>query len=400
MSIFTKIGGNFYDDVGFSNFSPLTQLFISDSLEKLEYINDNHAHLCGVGKGDGCFVNPLFHTLTHPKKYAHYKVFESACGVSKYDECVKSKQYIERVKTLIFDIRNINPSKNVVPYQMTLLALDYWYDEDGTKREDKTAISCSNEYVMSTCATNPEYFKPCISIHPYRKDALETLDKYAKIGVKVIKWLPNSMNIDVSSDKLIPFYDAIKNNDMKLLVHVGHEHSVDCGYIENKFGNPLLLRKPLSEGVKIVAAHCASEGTNIDFESEGLKYVDNFDLFMRLANDSKYDGKLFADVSAMIGFKRLGKPVDTILLNNKLQNKLLFGSDYPVPCINMVVNVSMLEKYEYITSEESAILREIYQYNPLLFNLITFRSLKKKDIETGEIKMLSNEIFKRDIHSL
>lgn len=399
MSIFSKLGGNFYNDVGFMYFSPRTQMFILDELEGLTNINDNHAHLCGVGKGDGCFINPMFYMLRHPKKYIHYKVFESACGVGGYTEDAKSKQYIERIKTLIFDIRNMDSAKHTINYRMTLLAMDDWYDIDGTKREDKTAISCSNEYIMSTCASNPEYFKPCVSIHPYRKDALETLDKYAKVGINVVKWLPNSMNIDMSSDKLIPFYDAMRNNNMKLLVHVGHEHSVDCGYINNDFGNPLLLRKPLSAGVKVVAAHCASEGTNFDFETN-KRGVDNFDLFMRLMNEPAYDGKLFADVSAMIGFKRLGKPVDTVLLNDKLHKRLLFGSDYPVPCINMVVNVSMLEKYEYVTSEESSILREIYQYNPLLFNLITFKTLKKRDPDTNEIKKLPNEIFERDIHSL
>lgn len=394
----SKIGGNFYNEIGYENYSSLTQLFIANSLAGLARINDNHAHLCGTGIGDGCFVNPLFHMITHPKKYIHYKVFESACGLSKCEEEKKSEEYIKRLENLIDDVSNI--TKNAIPYKMTLLAMDYWYDEDGLKREDKTAISCPSEYVIDTCNKNPKNFSPCVSVHPYRKDALEVLDKYGRSGISVVKWLPNSMNIDMNSDKLIPYYDVMRNHNMKLLAHVGDEHSVDCGHMNNTFGNPLLLRKPLECGVKIVAAHCASEGKNIDFESDEKCKVDNFDLFMRLMNDSRYDGKLFADVSAMIGFKRLGTPLDTAITDKKLQSRLLFGSDYPVPCLNIVVNLSMLEKYGYINSDEGNTLREIYYYNPLLFNFVTFRTLKKEHPDTKEICKFSNEVFENSIHDL
>jgi hypothetical protein len=38
-----------------------------------------------------------------------------------------------------------------------------------------------------------DMFLPCVSVHPYRKDALEELEKYAAQGVHLVKWLPNSM---------------------------------------------------------------------------------------------------------------------------------------------------------------------------------------------------------------
>lgn len=48
----------------------------------------------------------------------------------------------------------------------------------------------------------------------------------------------------------------------------------------------------------------------------------------------------------------------------------MFGSDYPVPCINMVVQTSALVKWGYITQEERALLNEIYDFNPLLFDFV------------------------------
>jgi len=46
------------------------------------------------------------------------------------------------------------------------------------------------------------------------------------------------------------------------------------------------------------------------------------------------------------------------------------GSDYPLPAINMVVHTKKLVKMGFITSKERKILNEIYDYNPLLFDML------------------------------
>ncbi len=60
----------------------------------------------------------------------------------------------------------------------------------------------------------------------------------------MVKLLPNSMDIDLDlkennslHPKLIKYYEAIIENNMIMLVHVGEEHSVSAGYhtyIKNK----------------------------------------------------------------------------------------------------------------------------------------------------------------------
>jgi len=46
------------------------------------------------------------------------------------------------------------------------------------------------------------------------------------------------------------------------------------------------------------------------------------------------------------------------------------GSDYPLPAINIVVHTKKLVKMGFITSKERKILNEIYDYNPLLFDML------------------------------
>lgn len=70
----------------------------------------------------------------------------------------------------------------------------------------------------------------------------------------------------------------------------------------------------------MIAAHCASEGTDVDDEDGEKK--DSFDLFMRMMDDKNYEGLLFADVSATTAFKRLGKPLTTILNRTDLHPRL------------------------------------------------------------------------------
>jgi hypothetical protein len=52
------------------------------------------------------------------------------------------------------------------------------------------------------------------------------------------------------------------------------------------------------------------------------------------------------------------------------------GSDYPLPAVNLLIRTKTLTKRGYITSEERNSLNEIYDYNPLLFDLVLKRTLK------------------------
>ncbi len=84
-----------------------------------------------------------------------------------------------------------------------------------------------DDWVWRVCEKYPEVFVPSCSVHPYRLDALDALDAAHRRGVKLIKWLPNSMGIDPLSEACDAFYDRVKAYDMTILSHAGEERAVE-----------------------------------------------------------------------------------------------------------------------------------------------------------------------------
>jgi len=237
------------------------------------------------------------------------------------------------------------------------------------------------------------------SIHPYRKDAIKELEYYYSKGVRIIKWLPNSMFIDPSSPKCDLFYDKMRELNMILLSHTGDEHSLDdADYTYNEFGNPLLLKRALDKGVKVIMAHCASEGHNEDLDEThtsnetALPQLSACDLFIRLMKDKKYENLLFGDISAMISFRRVTNLVK-IIKETDIHDRLIYGSDYPVPCLNCVVWFSKLRSNGLINDEHIDLLNEIYQYNPILCDFVIKRIISIT--QNGKKYKFADIIFQR-----
>jgi predicted TIM-barrel fold metal-dependent hydrolase len=256
-----------------------------------------------------------------------------------------------------------------------LLAFDKHYRPDGSVNLEKTEFYTPNEYVFKLAEQRPDKFLANISVNPYRPDALGELEKWAARGARVVKWLPNAMGIDPSDARCDPFYAKMKQLDLILLSHGGEEKAVQAEE-DQKLGNPLLLRRALDHGVKVIVAHCAGLGTNEDLDNRDRPKVHNFDLFMRLMDDKRYEGLVFGEISAMTQFNRLGKPLTTILEREDLHERLLNGSDYPLPAVNVLIRTRPLVKYGYITATEADSLKEIYSYNPLLFDFVLKRAIK------------------------
>jgi mannonate dehydratase len=108
----------------------------------------------------------------------------------------------------------------------------------------------------------------------------------------------------------------------------------------------------------------------------------NFDLLLRLMDDDRYRANLFADISAMTQWNRIGKPLTTVIRRADLHPRLMNGSDYPLPAVNVVISTRALMRAGYITADERAALNEIYHYNPLLFDFVLKRTMRAPG--TGE----------------
>jgi len=327
---------------------------------------DHHVHLAGIGVGgSNAFVNQKMRTWSHPFHRLKFKVYMSAAGVAS--ETNADVDFLQRLSGLVANITDHGKHR--------ILGFDKNYSRDGSVNLDKTEFYVPNEYVFKIAEQHPDLFLPNISVNPYRPDAISELERWANRGARVVKWLPNAMGIDPSDPHCDEFYRKMKDLDLVLLSHGGEEKAVEAKE-DQKLGNPLLLRRPLEYGVKVIVAHCAGLGQNEDLESSNKTQTDNFDLFMRLMDDKQYEGLLFGEISAMTQFNRAGKPLTTILAREDLHERLVNGSDYPLPAVNILIRTTNLLKHGYITSGGRYMLNEIYHYNPLLFDFVLKRTLK------------------------
>lgn len=326
---------------------------------------DYHVHIAGLGAGGtGLFVNPRMLSWGHPFHRMKFAVYKNACRIQTVERA--DSEMLER----LVDLAQHLPVRG----KHRMLAFDKHYRPDGTFHPEKTEFYVPNEYVFDLAQRYPDTFLPTMSVHPYRPDALEELQKWAARGGRVVKWLPNAMGMNPSDPKCDPFYRKMKELNVVLLSHGGEEKAVEAEE-DQKLGNPLLLRRALDHGVKVIVAHCAGLGTNEDLDSPGRERRPNFDFFLRLMDDKKYEGLVFGEVSAMTQFNRIGAPLTTILQREDLHPRLVNGSDYPLPAINLLIRTKPLMKAGYITADQRALIKEIYDFNPLLFDFVLKRCL-------------------------
>lgn len=330
---------------------------------------DHHTHVVGLGTaGTGAYVNwKMQRPVNYPFKRLKFAVYADAARIRDLDQA--DQQWMQRLTQLVEAIPRHG--------RHLLLAFDQHYDHAGRVITDETEFHTPDAYVFQLAEARPDLFVPAISVHPYRKDAVQALERGAARGARFVKWLPNAMGIDPADPQVDAFYDAMKRLGMVLLTHAGEEKAVDAEEAQ-KYGNPLRLRRALDKGVTVVVAHCASLGQNADLDAPeaGRPQVDNFDLFMRLMDEPRYVGLLFGEVSAMTQANRLATPLATLLTRTDLHPRLINGSDYPLPAINVVVRTGALESAGFITAEERAALNEIYDFNPLLFDFVLKRTVK------------------------
>ena len=340
---------------------------------------DYHTHVAGLGAGDTRnFVNPKMRSWRHPLHRLKFAVYLSAAGVE--DEERADQQFAERLVRLVSNIEHHGKYR--------LLAFDKHYTRDGAVNLEKTEFYVPNEYVFSLSEQHPDLFEPVISVHPYRADAIEELERWAGRGGRMVKWLPNAMGIDPSDEKCDPFYAKMKELGLALLSHGGEEKAVEAEE-DQRLGNPLLLRRPLEHGVKVIVAHCAGLGVNEDLDRPDRPRTHNFRLFLRLMDEPRYEGLVFGDISAMTQFNRIGEPLSAVIEREDLHPRLVNGSDYPLPAINALIRTGPLARAGYIADDERAPLREIYGFNPLLFDFVLKRTLRL----TGTNKRLPAGVF-------
>ncbi len=326
---------------------------------------DHHVHVLAVGTSvTDAFINPRMRRGFNLERLK-FQVYASASGIKNIDDA--DREYVERLARLIRALK--------YPGKYRILAFDKYHHADGAVDLGKTNMYVPNRYVAELANKYPDIFTPAISVHPYRADALQELETWAKLGVRYVKWLPNAMGMNPTNPTIDPFYLVMKKYRMILLSHTGEEQAVEAEE-DQRLGNPLLLRRPLDLGIRVIMAHSASLGTCDDVDHGGGKPADCFDLFLRLMDEVKYRGLLFGEISAMTQFNRMPGPLAKLLTRQDLHPRLVNGSDYPLPAINALIRTTSLASQNFITAGERQSLNEIYDHNPLLFDFVSKRTLR------------------------
>ena len=331
---------------------------------------DCHVHLVGTGdSGSGIEVNPQMESLFHPLQYAQRLFYLNAGCVHDAPGRVDDS-YVERMQNLVDGLR---PGARLL-----LFAFDRFHDVDGRASRQRSSFYTPNAYAQAVAARHPQYFAWAASIHPYRNDCVEALAAAVAGGALAVKWLPPALGIDPSSPLCDRFYAALAAAGLPLISHAGEEKAVHGGDQE-AYGNPLLLRRALDHGVRVVAAHCASLGSAVDLDQgENGPQVACFDLFARLMGEARYEKLLFADISALTQRNRSEEILRVLIERSEWHPRLLNGSDYPLPGIVPLISPADFAARGLLPPSAVVVLELVRQHNPLLFDFVLKRHLSSR----------------------
>ena len=262
-------------------------------------ILDVHVHTCAASPGHGRMSQRLYRSL--PFRFMRWRL-----GLGEYGP--ETERELER--KLAATIEQTTKLDAAV-----VLAFDAVHDGDGRVDELNTHLYVTNDYAMELSRRYPK-MRFGASVHPYRKDATGEIERCAKAGAVLLKWLPNTQCFNPSDERCIPVYEALAHHKLVLLCHTGGERSLPV--LDKSVGDPALLGPALKRGVTVIAAHCGTRSGSAD-----LYYLPTF---MRMAREYE---RLYGDTSAL-NLPTRSYAWKHVLADKVVREKLVHGSDWPI----------------------------------------------------------------------
>jgi predicted TIM-barrel fold metal-dependent hydrolase len=324
---------------------------------------DCHVHIAGIGDGgSGIVVGPQLSSMLHPVHYAQ-RLFYMNAGCAHDAPGKVDTAYVARLLNLC----------DAMPegFKVMLFAFENFHDGKGEAHPEHSAFYVPNAWAAKLAHDFPARFEWVASIHPYRNATVHDLKTAISNGARAVKWLPAAMGMDPADVRCDPFYQTLAASGTPLIVHCGEEKAVK-GSNTQAYGNPLRLRRALDAGVKVVVAHCASLGDDIDDDG---KVRSSFDLFLKLMDEPRAKGLLYGDISAITQRNRKPAVIRTLLERADLHERLVHGSDYPLPGILPLTSTRALARAGLLPKAASNDLDILREHNPLLFDFALKRLL-------------------------
>jgi len=319
---------------------------------------DGHVHLIGDGSsGSGCW----FKVKTFKDKLLAKIMLREAGLPTSTLKTGMDQLYVE---TLLKYVQSSDLDAAV------LLAQDLPYDEKGNQLLKNAQFYVPNQYVIDLAKKHSEFIPAC-SIHPARLDALDELNRCIDAGVRVMKLLPNYLNIDYANSAFFPFWKRMAEAKIILLSHTGGEKTVKV--YNPRFADPRKLKPVLECGVTVIAAHAA-----------GRSGIFDADWTEDLLSMFKEYPCLFADNSALTTLNR-ARTLKHVL-SSSIQKRIIHGSDFPVPIV--AFGPWMSKKITWAQCREIQKEPNVLQRDYLLKNAAGFSSKTFTRLD----RILSNEL--------
>lgn len=294
------------------------------------------------------------------------KFFSKSMGMdaSKMQEA----PYETYVQTII---NNTKKSKHID--RLVLFGVDERVDDFGNTIHKDITVCASNDDLLKVYQEYPNEIIPFFSINPKRPDALELIDKYYALGFKGAKFLQNYWGVDTNEKRYEEYFKKLAKLDLPLIVHIGSESSVhsfkECETLD-------MLNAPLKFGVKTIAAHMALSYSPWNLFKAFSKNPNNFnDEYHKLLKMLETHENLYADISALLTPVR-AKVLPHLSKQTQIHNKLLYGTDFPVPFTTLMNSFDLPIKKRFELSKiknpfdryASIILEYFKEDNPIYSN--------------------------------
>jgi hypothetical protein len=222
-------------------------------------------------------------------------------------------------------VAQVRAARKVIPqFRVVLLAQDCRYTPQGNPDWVNSTVYIPNEHLFRLVQRYPDWFIPCPSINPQRKDWEAELAYCVAQGARVLKIHPPTQAVDLSEPRFRAFYRKCAQSGIRIVVHTGTEHSAPIA--SQRLGDPQLLDLALGEGCTVVAAHSA---TRAFFDPPAEDYSRFLEEMMRS------QPRLYGD-TAVLGSAPRWRCLPDIVSSSVARSKTLYGSDWPFPANALV----------------------------------------------------------------
>ena len=342
---------------------------------------DAHVHLVGVGDASNeTWFNPAMDEWLHPQLKLQKSFYINATCADPAQIDVTS---VSRMDALA---QALPPGMKLM-----LFAFDWHRDAQGQVLKQHSIFHISNQYAAAIAQRQPDRYEWVASIHPFRPDAVDALEHAHAHGAKAIKWLPSGMGIDPASAKCDAFYKKAASLGIPIISHTGQESAVPGG--DQAYGNPLRMRRALDHGVKVILAHCASDGMDQDLDHGG-RSIRSFDLFTRLMETPDYQTLLYGDISATSLINHAWV-LPELIKRQHWHPRLVHGSDYPLPGIMPLTNLNTLIANGWLSETHKPFLITLKNHHPLLYDFALKRLLNINGQSFLPVVFETRHIFER-----